>query len=145
MKILYDFKRHLGKFAPLIKYALFGIGTAAINFGVFFLGTEFTKSPNAIVFGLQWWQIVNLTAWILANLYSFYVTRKFVFKSGGKKPLFKEIAAFFGVRFFSFIISTQIMNFGINHLLLNHYIAKFSGTVFEVLINYFVCKIFVFK
>ena len=139
------FKKLLKRFAPLIKYALFGIGTAAINFGIFFLGTEIVRDPNREILGLQWWQFVNLFAWIIANAYSIYVTRKFVFKGQNKQSILKEIAVFFGVRLVSFALSTQIMFFGINSLHLDHYIAKFSGTILEVIVNYFACKLFVFK
>ena len=135
------------RFEVPIKYALFGIGTAIINFGVFFFGTELVRDPNKEFFTIQWWEIVNASAWILANVYSFYVNRRFVFKtkSENKKVLLREILSFFGIRFISFFISSYIMSAFINIKDLDHQIAKLLGVSVEVAINYFTCKIFVFK
>ena len=140
-------KRLYKRFETIIKYALFGIGTAVINFGIFFLGTELAHDPNKLYLGLQWWEIVNLTAWIAANIYSFYVNRRFVFKSKSRGPVAyaKEALTFFGIRFISFFISSYIMSLFINLLTIDHQIAKILGVTVEVFLNYFICKIFVFK
>ncbi len=135
------------RFEVPIKYALFGIGTGIINFGIFFFGTELVRDPNRVFLSLQWWQIVNAAAWLAANIYSFYVNRRFVFKSTSQSfgALFKEIAIFFGIRFVSFFISTYIMYLIINNVELDHQLAKMAGVVVEIALNYFTCKIFVFK
>ena len=141
------FKKLYSRFKTPIKYALFGIGTGVINFTVYFLGTELADNPNKVLFSLQWWQIVNAIAWILSNSYSFFVNRRYVFKTPQEKkgPLIKEIALFFGVRFISFFISTYIMFIDINKFGLGHQVAKMIGVSVEVVLNYFNCKIFVFK
>jgi len=135
------------RFEVPIKYALFGIGTAVINFGVFFFGTELVRDPNKELFALQWWEIVNIAAWILANVYSFYVNRRYVFKtkSKDKKALLREVFVFFGIRLISFFISSYIMSAFINIKDLDHQIAKILGVTVEVAINYFTCKIVVFR
>ncbi len=141
------FKKLYKRFEIPIKYALFGIGTGVINFGIFLIGTEFAHDPNRVFLSLQWWQIVNLLAWLCANAYSFYVNRRFVFKSRSQSfgALMREIAVFFGIRFVSFFISTYIMFHIINKFELDHQIAKMAGVVIEVALNYFNCKLFVFR
>lgn len=140
-------KKLYKRFEIPIKYALFGIGTGVINFGIFLLGTELAVDPNRVFLSLQWWQIVNAAAWLAANIYSFYVNRRFVFKSSSQSfgALMREIAVFFGIRFVSFFISTYLMFLIINNLKLDHQIAKMMGVVIEVALNYFTCKLFVFK
>ncbi|MBE6788963.1 MAG: GtrA family protein [Ruminococcaceae bacterium] len=135
------------RFETPIKYALFGIGTSVINFGIFFLGTELVRDPNKEFFALQWWEIVNIAAWLAANIYSFYVNRRFVFKTRSKDKisLLREIFVFFGIRLFSFFISAYIMSAFINIKDLDHQIAKLLGVTVEVAINYFTCKLFVFR
>ncbi len=135
------------RFETPIRYALFGTGTSILNYGIFFLGTNFVKDPNRLLFSFQWWEIINILAWLAANIYSFYVNRHFVFKThGGSKSAFvREIAVFFGVRLISFFISTYIMSFFINLLSLNHNLAKLIGVTVEVIINYFTCKWFIFR
>ncbi len=141
------FKKLYKRFEIPIKYALFGIGTGVINFGIFLIGTEFASDPNRVFLSLQWWQIVNALAWLAANIYSFYVNRRFVFKSKSQSfgALAREVAVFFGIRFVSFFISTYIMFLIINRVALDHQIAKMAGVVIEIVLNYFNCKIFVFK
>ena len=140
-------KKLYKRFEIPIKYALFGIGTGVINFGIFFFGTELVRDPNRIFLSLQWWQIVNAAAWLAANIYSFYVNRRFVFKSKSESfgALLREILVFFGIRFVSFFISTYLMFLIINNFEIDHQIAKMMGVVIEVALNYFTCKIFVFK
>lgn len=135
------------RFKVPIKYALFGIGTSVINFGVFILGNEIFPDPNKEFFSIQWWEIVNTAAWLFANIYSFYVNRKFVFKTqnSGKKEFLREILVFFAIRLFSFFISSHIMSQLINLRDIDHNLAKILGVSVEVLINYFTCKLFVFK
>lgn len=140
-------KKLYKRFEVPIKYSLFGMGTGIINFGIFFFGTELAPDPNRVFLSLQWWQIVNAAAWLIANIYSFYVNRRFVFKSTSQSlgALIREIAVFFGIRFVSFFISTYIMFLIINNVELDHQIAKMLGVVIEVALNYFTCKLFVFK
>ena len=140
-------KRLYKRFETPIKYALFGTGTAIINFGIFFLGTELVHDPNKIIFTLQWWEIVNMAAWLAANVYSFHVNRRFVFKSKAERrsALIREIAVFFGIRLISFFISAYIMSLVINLWDIDHQLAKLAGVNVEVVINYFTCKIFVFR
>ena len=140
-------KKLYKRFEIPIKYALFGIGTGVINFGIFLIGTEFASDPNRVFLSLQWWQIVNAFAWLSANIYSFYVNRRFVFKSKSESfgALLREVLVFFGIRFVSFFISTYIMYLIINNVELDHQLAKMAGVVIEVALNYFNCKLFVFK
>ena len=140
-------KRLYKRFEIPIKYALFGIVTGVINFGIFLIGTEFWGDPNRVFLSLQWWQIVNALAWLSANVYSFYVNRRFVFKSKSQSfgALLREILVFFGIRFVSFFISTYVMFLCINRAHLDHQLAKMAGVVIEVALNYFNCKLFVFK
>ncbi|MBQ1263072.1 MAG: GtrA family protein, partial [Oscillospiraceae bacterium] len=57
----------------------------------------------------------------------------------------REILVFFGIRFVSFFISTYVMFLCINRAHLDHQLAKMAGVVIEVALNYFNCKLFVFK
>lgn len=135
------------RFETIILYSLFGIGTAVLNYGIFFFGTQFVRDPNRLILSFQWWEIVNILAWIVANIYSFYINRRFVFKTYGesRKELIREVVIFFGVRLISFFISSYIMSLFINLVEIDHNWAKLIGVGIEIFINYFTCKLFIFR
>lgn len=120
-----------------ISYLIFGVLTTIVNFSAYetckLLGLHYTFSTAA--------------AWILAVAFAYVTNKLFVFesKSWEKHVLLKEIPAFVGCRFFSFLCDLGFMVFAVELLSMNDTLAKVVSNVFVVLINYIFSKLFIFK
>lgn len=140
-------KQFYRRFETFIKYTLYGCGTSALNFGIFFLFTRFVHDPNRLVLGVQYWELINILSWIIANIYSYYANRRYVFHSENdtRGSIFRETVVFFGSRLFSFLIASYVMSLLINYLQLDHSLTKLIGVTIEVILNYFSCKFLIFR
>lgn len=77
------------RFQQFIDYFLFGIVTATLNVGLYFILNE--------IVGLHY-LLANALSISVAILFSFYVNKKFVFKSVSqdKKVIWREFSLFAG-------------------------------------------------
>ena len=128
--------KHNEKFEELLIYGIFGILTTCINF----LSFEMLK----MLFPTQNENILNTIAIGIAIVFAYITNRKYVFKSKSTNIL-KEFLSFFGSRMFSTLF--EIVSFYIltTKYSINSTIAKLFITIFVVIINYLMSKIFVFK
>lgn len=80
------------EFKEFFDYFVFGIGTILINFGMFFVLNEMV--------GL-YYTVANLIAITLSILFSFWVNKRYVFKTKqkSKKAVVKEFVLFLAIFF----------------------------------------------
>lgn len=136
MKKLLDILKDKEKLRELVVYGIFGVLTTIVSFGSFYILRKVFLNVNE--------SILNTISIILAILFAYFTNRKFVFKSK-EKNIFAEFAKFIGSRIASALF--EIVSFWIlNELVkMDGMLAKAIVSVFVVIINYVLSKIFVFK
>ncbi len=142
MKI--NFIKIYEKYKRLIKYSLFGILTAVVNFAVKYILLFLILDPT------NWLelQIAVVLSWIAAVLFAYFTNRKYVFEST-RKDKFQEFISFIFGRITTLLLEMFIMWFFVTFLKLNSdlYIVLFTIVAQLVVIvgNYLFSKLFVFK
>ncbi len=120
-----------------ILYALFGIGTTAVDYAVSFL--LYRTELNI--------HIANIFAWVAAVVFAYITNKIFVFRSktGRRDALVLEIVEFFGGRLLTLALQELIVVLLYDILGINQYIVKVVASVIVIIINYIICRIVVFK
>lgn len=135
-----------------LMYIVFGAATTVVNYAVFYLLYH-------VCFGKTLSLLANALAFVVAVVFAFVVNKCFVFENRGWswEILRKEIMTFLAARVGSFGIEEAgllicevagLSAYGVR--LLNVYvdgimIAKLALSVFVVVVNYVLCKWFIFK
>lgn len=121
------------KHRDFLVYCLFGFMASLINIAVF------TISHNNLKISL--W-LANTIAWLISNIFSFFVTKLFVFKTkiGTYKRMFKEGAYFIASRLFSLLFDDIFMIVAVLVLPLNNIVIKIIDQLVVGLFNYFSSK-----
>ena len=143
------FKDFLAKHREKILYVLVGLGTTAVDWALYAFFVLFVPplksewllkiSPNFVAF---------CVAWLGAVVFSYVLSRKFVFLSK-ERNIKKEFFLFVCSRLFTLLISVagDILLCG-NYALFpikNPFIAKIIVSVLIIIINYITGKLLVFK
>lgn len=91
-------------------------------------------------------QLANIFSWILAVAFAYITNKFFVFESKSLKPevLKKEVSSFVGARLIS-LAAEALWLFALTYAGLNDKVAKISGQVFVVVLNYIFSKLIIFK
>ena len=120
-----------------ILYALFGVGTTAVDYAVFF--PLYRTELNI--------HIANTIAWVAAVIFAYITNKIFVFRSKTRRSgaLALEIAEFFGGRLLTLALQELIVVLLYDILCVNEYIVKIVASVVVIIINYVICRIVVFK
>lgn len=89
----------------------------------------------------------NFAAFAIGVVIAYFLNRKFVFPSPSKegKEKAKEIFKFIGGRVFSCIADMGILYFLVDIIKMKSGIAKFVDSTIISVMNYFICKLLVFK
>ena len=135
----------LGKLEPVYRkhkqfllYASFGAGTLFISIFSYWVFTEVFK-----------WNILagNAVSWIFATSFSFYTTRKWVFKGHrrGVYAFFIQLSGFFFGRFLTLFIEEWMLFFLVGMLNWPNMPVKFAATVVVITLNYIFSKLVVFR
>ena len=140
------------KYKELIRYAVFGVLTTAVNLVVFRLFN--------VLLGTDRYLISNVIAWVAAVIFAYITNKLWVFesKSWAPKVLIKEILSFFAARVLSFLIEEAglyvfVDLLGFRDLSLRIFgltvggamIAKIILAVIVVILNYLFSKLFIFR
>ena len=142
MKI--NFIKIYEKYKRLIKYSLFGILTAVVNFAVKYILLFLILDPT------NWLelQIAVVLSWIAAVLFAYFTNRKYVFEST-RTDKFKEFISFIVGRLTTLLLEMFIMWFFVTFLKLNSdlYVVIFTiiAQIVVIIGNYLFSKLFVFK
>lgn len=125
------------KYRDFLVYCLFGFMASVINIIVFNISHNNLK--------ITLW-LANTIAWLIANVFSFFVTKLFVFKTemGNYKMMFKEGSYFLASRLLSLLFDDIFMVVAVLVLPLNNIIIKIIDQLVVGLFNYFSSK-WIFK
>ena len=152
------------KLREVISYLIFGVLTTAVGmltyFGILWLGENLlsiTPSENAFYLVRIAAQILH---WIAAVLFAFFTNKRWVFTSADKDvSVIKQLVIFAGGRLATLGLDT-LLTFGTVWVLqaikyeaidikifsiTSDVISKIVASVFVIIVNYFISKIFVFK
>lgn len=136
MKKIFDLLKDKEKMKELIVYGIFGVLTTIVSFGSFYVLRKIFENVNE--------SILNAISIILAILFAYATNRKYVFKSK-EKNIFAEFLKFIGSRAVSAIFE-MVSFFILNTILkIEGMISKAIVSVFVIIINYVLSKIFVFN
>ncbi|MFC6324135.1 GtrA family protein [Companilactobacillus baiquanensis] len=121
------------KHRDFLVYCLFGFMASLINIIVFTIAHNNLKIP-------LW--LANTIAWLISNVFSFFVTKFYVFKTkmGNYKMMFKEGSYFLASRLFSLLFDDLFMIVAVLVLPLNNIIIKVIDQLVVGLFNYFSSK-----
>lgn len=89
----------------------------------------------------------NFVAFAIGVVIAYFLNKKFVFPSSpkGLSENVKEIFKFISGRVFSCITDMGILYFLVDYLKMQSGIAKFIDSTIVSILNYFICKLLVFK
>ena len=119
----------------LILYGIVGVLTTILNIFLYWFATRIIHMP-----------VVPATAiaWIIAVIFSFTVSRKYVFHSTSSH-IMKEAMEFFFARLATGVMDVIIMFVFVDLLGLYDFAVKAVSNVLVIIINYIASKFFIFK
>ncbi|WP_424245964.1 putative flippase GtrA [Elusimicrobium posterum] len=125
---------------PLFKetslYAFFGVAVTVVNLGLYHLFVLVLDYKTA-----------NLLALGFSKTFAYFVNKVFVFKakSANSKEMTAEILRFIGTSIFTALIDFTGLIFLVDYIGFNKYIGKYIMTLFIIVLNYVLRKMYVFK
>lgn len=122
-------------YKKLSAYTAVGIATTLVNWCVYFVMTE---QANVAVL------ISNGTAWVVAVVFSYIFSRKYVFLSKNPK-IFSEFLSFSAGRAFSGIIESLFLWALIDAVHLPNAPVKIAASLLSMVLNYVISNSFVFR
>ncbi|MBR4202163.1 MAG: GtrA family protein [Candidatus Methanomethylophilaceae archaeon] len=132
------------RYREIIMYLIVGGATTVINWGSYYLFTDFLS------FELN---IANITSWIISVTFAFFTNKLYVFQSKhlDMMTMTKEFSAFVGSRIFTGIIAwilfPILLYLGIDRFIIETpgMLAKIITSVVEIVLNWVLSKYFVFR
>ena len=132
------------RYREILMYLIVGGATTVINWGSYYLFTDFLS------FELN---IANITSWIISVTFAFFTNKLYVFQSKhlDMKTMTKEFSAFVGSRIFTGIIAwilfPILLYLGIDRFIIETpgMLAKIITSVVEIVLNWVLSKYFVFR
>lgn len=129
-----------------ISYFITGVLTTAVDYVSFALVNEFMQRSGDFT---ESFSVMSATfiSWMTAVIFAYVTNKYFVFESKGKniKETSKEAFSFFICRVASGVISMFLMWICIDIFFINEYIGKILISIFNLVFNYIVSKLWVFK
>lgn len=134
----------------LATYALFGVLTTLVNWGVYFALTWALRAEGYPQDSPALRLILNgsqLSAWVLSVVFAFLTNKKYVFRSDARRgSAWRELVAFASARVLSYLLfDVALYNLCVFSLGIGHGITKLTMNVLVVLFNYFASKYVVFR
>lgn len=122
----------LDKHGEFIRYLIVGVMTTAINFAVFYFLNFIDDTDSEIITILH-----NSTAWSASVVFSYYASRRFVFKSSAEstKQRLGEFTGFALSRAFTLVLE-DVLLFVLVKMDVDSKIAKLMTSVIVVIVNY---------
>ncbi len=121
-------------FIHFIKFNVIGVINTIFGYSIVF-GTMYFLNFDA--------KVSNALGYILGVLLSYYLNRKYTFKSEAKVK--DEIFKFFGVFVVAYILNFLTLIISIEYFNINEYIAQIISAVIYTLTFFILSKFFVFK
>ena len=120
----------------VIVYLFAGAATTAVNWVVYFVFKNFL-SPT----------VSNIIAWAVSVIFAYAVNSRFVFQTKAESCLaeIKMFSEFVLARLTSGVIEVLGVFVFVEKLMLNDFIVKIALSVFVIIFNYVVSKLWIFK
>ena len=118
-----------------IRYLFVGGFNAGVSYLIYAL--------LCLIFGEKFYQIALALAWILSSSISFTMQRTFVFESKG--VWYKEYLKCCVTWFFIFLFNAGLLEFTVQYLHLNVYIAQIISNFTAAVFTYIAFKLFAFR
>lgn len=138
LRIFHFFLPFYKKYKEGLLYLLFGGLTFFIAVFVFAVADKvFLINPL----------IANIVSWICGVTFSFFTTRKWVFKSDvtGMSNTINQMTGFFGARLSTLLLQELLLFFLIEICSTNGIVAKVITEFINIVLNYLVSKFIIFK
>ena len=122
--------------ATFIRYCMVGALATILETGLYLLLYEIigiSNVPSAFV------------AWFLTVLFAFLTNKYFVYRSGGKEGIVKELMSFFSCRIGTGVFNLAWMFVTVDLLKLWPFLMKLLSALIVGIINYLVGKLMIFK
>ncbi len=145
------FERFYIKNKSVLLYLFFGGLTTLVSILTFWLAELFIRPDfNVSIFGSMYSAKVvlsNAISWICAVLFAFFTNRIWVFYSPTDSwtGFFKQMTAFFGGRFATFLLETAILVVFVSILNFNEMLMKIIAQLVVLVSNYVISKLIVFR
>lgn len=127
------------KYEELVNYLVVGVMTTVISWVVYAICKLIMNVDNAIVM-----QIAVFLRWFAGVVFSYFMSRKFVFKSKNPKIL-KEAVDFTTSRIVTLFLDMFVMWLLPTIFKVDDWIATFISAVLVVIMNYIFSKFIVFR
>lgn len=139
-KIVTKFKELYGKHKEIINYLIVGVLTTIISLIVYYVSVFTILNPDN-AFELQ---IANILKWISGVTFAYFTNRKFVFESKETNRI-KEACKFVSSRITTLVLTSFLMFLFVTVLKGNDKIMVIITQFIEIVGNYILSKLFVFK
>lgn len=122
----------------IISYGLIGFSVTCLNFALYYLLSRYTPLH---------YELANIIAFIIANIYAFFANKLFVFRSPSLAPhtLIPEALGFSAERGLACILDLLIMFVGVSLLSIPDMLVKAGSSVTVIILNYIISKYVIFK
>ena len=136
MEILMDQNKR--SLRELLAYAIVGATVTILNFVLYYLLTRCTSLH---------YELANVAAFIIANIYAFFANKLFVFRSSSLAPhtLLPEALGFAAERALACVLDLLIMFAGVSLLSLPDMPVKAVSSLIVIILNYVISKYVIFK
>ena len=133
------------KYGEIIRFVLTGGATTAVNYLFYLPSYYFIFRPLFSVATAE--LISNVIGWFFAVLFSFFVTKFFVFESHDRRArtVLYEALTFFAARALSGLIEIPLPSALTLMTGMHHLVAKLAVSVFVVLCNFTTAKFITFR
>ena len=137
--LIKKFVAFLKKYRELIVYGIVGVLTTLVNWIASYVLKLFLDEQVV-------WQnlLINAVAWTAAIAFAYPTNRKWVFASRNTN-IIKECTEFVSSRLATGVLETGLMGLLVNAMHLEFWIAKITVSVFVVVANYILSKLFIFR
>lgn len=137
--MLFKIIAFIKKYRELIVYGIVGVLTTLVNWVASYLLKLFLNDQVV-------WQnmVINAVAWTAAIVFAYPANRKWVFASRNTN-IMKEFTEFVSSRLATGVLETGLMGLLVNAMHLEFWIAKITVSVFVVVANYILSKLFIFR
>lgn len=150
------------RYREVILYLIFGVLTTVVDFAVYTPLTALLGADYKL-FGIPWYLITSVIAWIAAVLFAYITNKLWVFekKDTSLRALARELPAFAGGRVLTLLIQlflmwlmidlthldkTALLTFGAGLIGQNgDFAVKAIVAVIVVILNYIISKLLVFR
>jgi putative flippase GtrA len=119
----------------IVRYFFVGAIAAVIDIGLFTIFASYLKFP---------WAIVSIISFIIATLANYFLSIRFVFKSGSRYKKYNEILGVFMVSLLALLLNQVFLYFFIEKMNLHMILSKCLATSMIFFWNYFGRKRLIF-